>query len=61
MCFKVVDLILHAFLFNAITSLACDIEFAEQTAQFAGIRLAQVGIDFFNQFRESAQLSLSNQ
>ena len=36
------------FGFDFVTGFACGVEFAEQTAEFTGVGLAQEGVELFN-------------
>ena len=56
MGFEIVNLVLNAFLPDTVTRGARGIKFTEQTTQFTRIGLAQVSVDFLDQFRHGGFL-----
>jgi len=48
--FEIIYLVLNSLFLNTIAGFTGGIKFAEQSAQFTCISLAQVGVNFFNQF-----------
>ena len=47
--FVVIDVPLNGRFFDRVSGFAGCVQFAEQAAQFAGIRLAQEGVELFDQ------------